>query len=45
MIDGKLWMVDIKTGAENPKAKSEQLTDYNIFYDLMYNVVGGRGKN
>ena len=36
MIDGKLWMVDIKTGAEYPKAQRLQLTAYKILYDSLY---------
>ena len=36
MIDGKLWMVDIKTGAEYPKAQRLQLTAYKILYDTLY---------
>ena len=36
MIEGKLWMVDIKTGAEYPKDHQLQLTAYKLLYDSLY---------
>jgi len=41
MIEGKLWMVDIKTGAEYPKDHSLQLTAYKILFDSLYSDITG----
>ena len=41
MIDGKVWMVDIKTGREWPKEQQLQLTAYKILYDALYGDITG----
>ena len=41
MIDGKLWLIDIKTGAEYPKDQQLQLTAYKILYDELYGDITG----
>ena len=41
MIDGKLWQIDIKTGAEYPKSQRLQLTAYKILYDALYADITG----
>ena len=41
MIDGKLWQIDIKTGAEYPKTQRLQLTAYKILYDALYGDITG----
>ena len=41
MIDGKLWLVDIKTGAEFPKEQQLQLTAYKTLYDSLYADITG----
>lgn len=41
MIDGKLWLVDIKTGAKYPKEQQLQLTAYKLLYDELYQDITG----
>ena len=41
MIDGKLWLVDIKTGAEYPKEHQLQLTAYKLLFDSLYGEITG----
>ena len=41
MIEGKIWLIDIKTGAEYPKEQQLQLTAYKLLYDELYGEVTG----
>ena len=41
-IDGKLWLVDIKTGKEHPKDHALQLTSYKMLWDHLYGDQHGK---
>ena len=41
MIDGKTWLIDIKTGKEWAKDQQLQLTAYKLLYDELYGDVTG----
>ena len=42
MPDGKIWLVDIKTGKEYPKDHELQLTSYKILWDHIYGKEHGK---
>ena len=41
MPDGKIWLIDIKTGKEYPKDHELQLTSYKILWDHLYGKEHG----
>ena len=41
-IDGKIWLVDIKTGKENKSSYELQLTSYKILWDHIYGKEIGK---
>ena len=41
MPDGKIWLLDIKTGKEYPKDHALQLTSYRILWDHIYGKEHG----
>ena len=41
MPDGKIWLVDIKTGKEYPKDHELQLTSYKLLWDHIYGKEHG----
>ena len=41
MPDGKIWLIDIKTGKEYPKDHELQLTSYKLLWDYIYGKEHG----